>query len=184
MKIKSNFLLLVILSFAAESHICAQAQTISPQKQDHSIQEDPDQLIAKVIRSTLIRGESTTTEGYHAYTWVPPSAEDLAKISDLGVKAVGPLSKYLDSPRPFVQLLAVRLLGEIGGVEVVEPLKRGLTTNRWVVVRTQSLSSLIKTPDSLALPIIENMRKDADPLVRKRAEDLLTLHYHLVLPSQ
>jgi hypothetical protein len=163
------------------THDYAQNRETKPQKQDSKIEDDPDTIVANVIQSTLKRGESITDNGYRAYTWVPPSQEDLSKIDYLGVKAVVPLSKYLDSPRPFVQLLAVRLLGQVGGAEAVEPLKRGLATNRWVVVRTQSLSSLVKTPDSLALPIIQNMRKDADPLVRKRAEDLLTLHYGLTL---
>jgi HEAT repeat protein len=183
MKPNKTLLLLILLSNFAGWHICAQTQATSPPKQDFPV-VDPDAVVADVIQSTLKRGESTTSEGYHAYTWVSPSEEDVAKISDLGVKAIAPLSRYLDSPRPFVQLLAVRLLGKVGGAEAVEPLKRGLATDRWVVVRTQSLSSLIGTPDSLALPIIQSMRKDADPLVRKRAEDLLTSHYHLGLPSQ
>ena len=181
MKTKKVFCLLVFLSTFAEWQFRTQAQPISSQKQ--VLPEDPDTVVANVIQSTLKRGESTTPDGYHAYTWVSPSQVDVAKITDLGVKAIAPLSRYLDSPRPFIQLLAVRLLGEIGGIEAVEPLRRGLTTDRWVVVRTQSLSSLIKTPDSIALPIIQSMRNDADPLVKKRAEDLLTLHYHLTLSN-
>jgi len=63
-------------------------------------------------------------------------------------------------------------LGEIGGPEVVPPLKRGLEAGRWVVVRTQSLSSLLRVPDDLALPIIRDAVHDSDPQVSGRAKDL------------
>jgi HEAT repeat protein len=77
----------------------------------------------------------------------------------------------------------VRLLGEIGGTDVVPPLKRGLEASRWVAVRMSSLSSLRSVPDDLALPIIRSAVLDSDPRVAELARTLLTDYYHLHDPT-
>jgi HEAT repeat protein len=77
----------------------------------------------------------------------------------------------------------VRLLGEIGGTDVVPPLKRGLEASRWVAVRMSSLSSLRSVPDDLALPIIRSVVLDSDPRVAELARTLLTDYYQLHDPK-
>jgi len=140
-----------------------------------------DARVVAIMDKILKRGEGHAEgrEDVKTRTWVPPLPEDIASIREIGPQAIGPLNKALDSQSPFRQLLAVRLLGEIGGPEVVPPLKRGLEAGRWVVVRTQSLSSLLRVPDDLALPIIRDAVHDSDPQVSGRAKDLLTDYYHL-----
>jgi hypothetical protein len=140
-----------------------------------------DAKVAAIMDGILKRGEGHAEgrEDVKTYTWVPPSPEDIARIRELGPQAIGPLNKVLDSRSPFRQLLAVRLLGEIGGPEVIPALKRGLEDDRWVVVRTQSLSCLLHVPDDLALPIIRSAVHNRDPQVSGRAKDLLTEYYHL-----
>jgi hypothetical protein len=137
---------------------------------------DADTKVATILDGILRRGEghSEGREDVKTTTWVPPSFADIEQIREIGHDAIAPLNKALDSQTPFRQLLAVRLLGEIGGTDVVPPLKRGLEVSRWVVVRTQSLSSLRSVPDDLALPIIRGAVLDSDPRVAERARTLLT----------
>ena len=182
MRIIHLLVLFACLVSSSTARTSGQTQEVTS-KNDAQDAPDPSSIVNEIIKSTLQRGEGTTPQGYRFSTWIPPTQEDLFRIKALGEQAVAPLSKYLDSPRPFAQLLAVRLLGEVGGAAAVEPLKRGLDASRWSVVRAQSLSSLASTPDSMALPIIQDMRKDSDPLVRKRAEDLLTLRYGQILAN-
>jgi HEAT repeat protein len=146
---------------------------------------DADAKVAAILDGILRRGEghAEEREDVKMSTWVPPSFSDIEQIREIGHDAIAPLNKALDSQTPFRQLLAVRLLGEIGGTDVVPPLKRGLEANRWVVVRTQSLSSLRSVPDNLALPIIRSAVLDSDLRVAERARTLLTDYYQLDAPK-
>jgi len=142
---------------------------------------DADATVAAILDRILRRGEGHAEgrEDVKTSTWVPPSFADIEQIREIGHDAIAPLNKALDSQTPFRQLLAVRLLGEIGGTDVVPPLKRGLEANRWVVVRMSSLSSLRSVPDALALPIIRSAVLDSDPRVAEHARTLLTDYYQL-----
>jgi hypothetical protein len=142
---------------------------------------DADAKVAAILDRILRRGEGHAEgrEDVKTSTWVPPGFDDIEQIREIGHDAIAPLNKALDSQTPFRQLLAVRLLGEIGGTDVVPPLKRGLEANRWVVVRMSSLSSLRSVPDALALPIIRSAVLDSDPRVAERARTLLTDYYQL-----
>lgn len=147
---------------------------------------DADAKVAAILDGILRRGEGHAEgrEDVKTSTWVPPSFADIEQIHEIGHDAIAPLNKALDSQTPFRQLLAVRLLGEVGGADVVPPLKRGLEANRWVVVRMQSLSSLLSVPDDLALPIIRSAVLDSDPRVAESARTLLTDYYQLEDPKR
>jgi hypothetical protein len=142
---------------------------------------DADAKVAAILDRILRRGEGHAEgrEDVKTSTWVPPGFDDIEQIREIGNDAIAPLNKALDSQTSFRQLLAVRLLGEIGGTDVVPPLKRGLEANRWVVVRMSSLSSLRSVPDALALPIIRSAVLDSDPRVAERARTSLTDYYQL-----
>lgn len=135
-------------------------------------------VVQEVVQATLKRGEGEV-QGYKTSTWVPINATDRKKVVDLGSEAVGPLAERVNSTVPFVQLIAVQLLGSIGGRESVAPLTNALRSDRWVVVRMQALSSLTNTPEVTAVPIIQGMKKDEDPRVRQRAEEILNDYYGL-----
>ncbi len=79
----------------------------------------------------------------------------------------------------FIQLIAVQLLGTIGGEQSVVPLQQALSSDRWVVVRIQSLTSLTNTSDAKAIPLIVGMSKDGNSLVGERAESTLLDHYRI-----
>ena len=79
--------------------------------------------------------------------------------------------------------MAVRLLEAIGGANVVPPLKRALGSDKANSVRMGALSALRCAPDNLAVPIIRSAMNDPDPLVAKRAKDLLTDYYQIEVPK-
>jgi HEAT repeat protein len=144
---------------------------------------DADAKVAAIMDVILKRGEGYA-EGrpdIKTYTWIPPSPEDLNRIREIGHGAIAPLSKALEPPytRPFQRTLAVRLLGEIGGADIVPPLKRALEPSNPNSVRVSALAALLNAPDDLAVPIIRNAIHDPDPAVAQRAKELLTEYYKL-----
>jgi len=134
------------------------------------------QKVDQMLDRILARGEGHVGN-VKTTTYVHPTQKELDEIRTMGVSAVPALSKAIDDPNPFRELLAAQLLKEIGGTEVVEPLTRGLSPKKWTLVRTQCLSSLTSAPPEEARPIIEKMQDDPDERVKKRAGDLLTAHY-------
>jgi hypothetical protein len=144
---------------------------------------DPDAEVAAIMDSILIRGEGHVGN-VKTSTWVPPSPEDIERIREIGHDAIAPLNKALNFPRrSFQQFLAVKLLGEIGGADIVSPLKRALEPDKPNSVRFAALAALLSVPDDLALPIIRSAVHDSDPLVARGAKELLTDHYQLDVPE-
>jgi hypothetical protein len=137
-----------------------------------------DATVAAIMDDVLRRGEGRV-EGapdVKTYTWVPPSQEDVERIREIGHDAIAPLDKALDPPnkRPFQRILAIRLLGEIGGVDVIPPLTRALKAENPNSVRIAALAALVNVPKDLALPIFREAIRDSDPIVARRAQELLT----------
>ncbi len=130
----------------------------------------------------LSRGE-THIGDVVANTWIPPSEDDLNKIRAIGPNAIPVLDHALDSKAPFRQFLAVRLLGTVGGADIVAPLQRVLQLNAPNSVRMAALAALRSAPDSMAVPIIKQHIKDQDPLVAKRARDLLVDYYKITIAN-
>lgn len=136
--------------------------------------ECTDTVIHDLVINILKRGEGRTETGIRTTTWIPPRDEDNAKVKNCGEEAIVPLSQFLDSDEPRAQLLAVRLLGVVGGPGIVSPLQRALEPSRWVVVRTQALSSLMSAPKTDAIPIIRSvLSRDRDPQVQSRGNAIL-----------
>jgi HEAT repeat protein len=151
---------------------------ILPQSVAAATSDDAGKEVAALMDSIIARGEGHIGN-VRTNTWVPPTAEDQAKIRKIGHDAIGPLNKALDSQRPFRQLLAVRLLAAIGGPDIVPPLNRAFDPSRANSVRMASLSAMRSVPDDIAIPIIRRALKDSDPLVAQRARDILIQYYHL-----
>jgi hypothetical protein len=157
--------------------IAALAQATSTQSSS-----DPDAEVAAIMDSILVRGEGHVGN-VKTSTWSPPSAEDIERIREIGHNAIAPLNKALNFPRrSFQQLLAVKLLGEIGGTDVVPSLKRALEPDKPNSVRFAALFALLNVPDDLALPIIRSAVRDSDPVVARFAEQLLADYYQLPVP--
>jgi HEAT repeat protein len=171
--LRTSFIAIVIFCMLP---LCGLAQQVSAPA--NRISETPQSVVNDVIASILKRGAGRSG-GYAVKTWVPPSDSDLRSIRDLGQAAIPPLDVRVDDPDPFVQLLAVRFLGEIGGSGTVVPLRRALSADRWSFVRTQSMTSLINAPDGDTVPILKGLVSDQDGRVRDRARALLRDHYHV-----
>ena len=114
-------------------------------------------------------------------TWVPPTAEDIAEVKQLGIGAIAPLDRAFVAKRSFQRLLVVRLLSEIGGAGIVPTLKRALDPALPNSVRVGALDALTTTPDDLALPLIRANVNDKDPLVAMKAKDILANRYHVAV---
>jgi HEAT repeat protein len=132
-----------------------------------------DERVTAVIERTLHSGESVTPDGIHAITFVPPSNCDRAEIRSMGVRAVAPLARFVDSPNNFAQLIAVRLLAEIGGPETAAPLERALDPKMWQPLRLNALYGLGKLDHRLAIPVLQRMAQESDPKIRDTAGSLL-----------
>lgn len=148
-----------------------QSQTASPSG-------DANTRVAAIMDGILKRGEGHIGD-VQTNTWVPPTPEDFEKIREIGDAAISPLNQELESRLPFRQLLAVKLLGAIGGPDIVAPLKRALEPDKQNSVRMASLAALRSAPDEMALPLIRSSLHDSDPLIAQRARDLLINYYHL-----
>jgi len=138
--------------------------------------------VAAILDKILKRGEGSIGN-IKTTTWVPPSQEDIERIREIGQSAIPPLDRALDSHRPFEQLLAVRLLGAIGGANVVGPLNRALGSGKANSVRVAALWALRSAPVDLAIPIIQSAVGDPDPLVARHAREVLTDYYQVEVPK-
>ena len=131
------------------------------------------QKIQAIMQATLKEGQFTTAGGIKATTRVPPSAERLDEVKQLGKSAVPVLAAYLSSESPRAQELAMRFLAAIGGDRIVEALRGFAKHSAFPSNRAEAVMFLVETPLSKALPIIEDVSKtDPDPDVRKTAFEL------------
>lgn len=174
---KSIYVIL-LFAFSLGQVSCPEWLSALQETASGAAQADVELKVTSLLDQILSRGEGQVGD-VKTNTWVPPSKEDVATIRALGQKSIAPLNHALSSPVPFRQLIAVRLLEEVGGPDTLPVLKRGLEPDRWVVVRMQSLSSLRSVPDDLAIPILRNALHDTDIHVARRAHDLLVDYYHV-----
>lgn len=150
------------------------------QPAEQTLSSDPDTAVASLIDRILTRGE--TVQGtIRMSTYVPPTAEDIAAIKHLGSSAIPPLDKAFTAKRSFQRLLVTRLLGEIGGPEIVPTLRRALDPALPNSVRASALDALTTAPDDLALPLIRTSVKDPDTLVASKAKSLLADRYRVAV---
>ena len=132
-----------------------------------------DQFIRAIIERTVCRGQFVTPEGVHGWTFVPISDSDRAGVIALGVQALGSLTNIADTGSSFAQLIAVRLIADIGGPAAAPPLERALEPTVWMPTRMAALYGISKQDPKLADPILRRMTLDADPKIREIAAFLV-----------
>jgi HEAT repeat protein len=114
--------------------------------------------------------EGTTPEGVKVTTWMPPDESVESQIKCLGPVAVPAISALLRSDRSFGVLLAVRMLGWIGGPEIVLSLKGLLETSTSQIAKVNALEALSTAPVEQALPIVQHvLESDSNRYVREKA---------------
>lgn len=130
-----------------------------------------------IIMETLKRGEFTTAEGVTGITRTAPSAEEVEEIRSYGDRAVLPLEEHFSSGNAFEYELAMRLMGELGGKRIIEPLQKVILYDPSARKREYALRWITQGPwDRASKVISQAAENDPDPNVRKVAEELLSAH--------
>jgi hypothetical protein len=99
--------------------------------------------------------------------------EDMAEIQRYGLRAIPALSTYILNPNSRIERVAIRLLGAIGGAEIVPPLLRVLEGSSSSEGRYEALLNLERAPCSKAVAsaILRVAENDPDPNVRDQARE-------------
>ena len=130
-----------------------------------------------IIRETLKRGEFATAEGVKAITRIPPLAADMEEVKSYGDQAVLPLEEHFQSSNGFEYELAMRLMGELGGKRIIEPLKKVILYDQSARKREYALRWITQGPwDQASKVINQAAENDPDANVRKVAKELLSGH--------
>jgi hypothetical protein len=145
---------------------------------DNTVTSEVSQEIQRIFDKDLGAMEHPLSSGGVAATWIGPDDSDRAQVKCLGAAAVPYIAGNLGSRRPFGQLLAVRMLGWVGGAEIVSPLATVLkesTSQTIKVSALEALSSVAETDSRDTLDVVA--RSDSNPRVRQRASEILA-RYH------
>jgi hypothetical protein len=154
------------ISLAQDASPCGSVDRTSSEAIKHEV--------TRIFNETLDRMEYSTSEGVRAATWMGWSVADEEQIKCLGMQAVPFVVEHLESQRSFGQLLAVKMLGWLGGKEIVLPLAGILKKVNSEPVKFSALESLFAAPESEARPILSDISKsDPDPSVREWAARIL-----------
>src|SRR5450432_2244296 len=73
-------------------------------------------------------------------------ADDVLEIQKYEAKAVSGLSKFLLNKNARIERVAIRLLGAIGGAEIVDPLLNVIEKSPSLMSRTEALLNLQRAP--------------------------------------
>lgn len=151
---------LVTVIFAADKH-----------KRAVSVRE----RVAKIVRVRLSDGVMVIN-GMRVQTRIPPSEQITKEIRECGNAAIPYLENYLRSQDDHKRLIAVELLGLLGGTRVVGPLKNVIEKDRSPTLRILAIRWLSQQPASLTSAIFSKAASDdVDADVRRTAKDILRL---------
>jgi len=129
------------------------------------------QKIQSIVQATLKEGEFTTADGIKATTRVPPSAERIEEVKQLGKSAIPVLAAYANSESPRAQELAMRFLAGIGGDRIVEPLRgfakhSAFPSSRFQLFSVLPSNKLIHTCCAFAIVALKRKRKKKNVFIR------------------
>jgi hypothetical protein len=136
------------------------------------------ELVKAIIDQTVCRGSFVTPDGVRGRTFVPISESDRATVLGLGEQAVRSLTSIADDGDSFSQLIAVRLIADIGGADAAPPLERALKPTVWMPTRMAALYGISRQNLTIAEPILHRMAMDADPKIKATAASLLQEIHH------
>lgn len=163
-----QIVILLVLSAVVVASSGQETQTIRPTS-EASVRK----RISTVIRDINTRGHHEV-DGLKIWTRSLPSDEELNEVRGYGEAAVPVLTDYLKSEDARDRELAMRFLGQIGGSQIVEPLRMVLLSDNSPGVRQSALHWLTLAPWDLASPIIErSAASDVDQRVRDAAKEIL-----------
>jgi hypothetical protein len=97
----------------------------------------------------------------------------MAEVQRYGLRAIPALSTYILNPNSRIERVAIRLLGAIGGGEIIPHLLKVLEESTSVGGRYEALLNLKQAPCSKAVAnaILRVAENDPDPNVRDQARE-------------
>jgi hypothetical protein len=97
----------------------------------------------------------------------------MAEIQRYGLRAIPALNTYILNPNSRIERVVIRLLGAIGGAEIIPPLLRVLEGSSSAGGRYEALLNLKQAPCSKAVAsaISRVAENDPDPSVRDQARE-------------
>lgn len=132
--------------------------------------------ISTLIRDIISRGNHGAN-GIKIWIRSLPSNEELDEVRGYGEAAIASLTDCLKSEDARERELAMRFLGQIGGSQIVEPLRMVLLSDTSPGIRQSALHWLTLAPWDLASPIIErSATSDVDHKVRDTAKEIIVGH--------
>lgn len=139
---------------------------------DRSSPAQVRQEVNRVFNETLDGMDNILPSGVKATTWLPPDDSVRAEIKCLGPVAVPTVADILGTTgRSFGHLLAIQMLGWIGGPDIVPPLRQILLKpGDSLLLKFAALDSLLAAPPDKALPVVQEvLHLETDPRVLERA---------------
>lgn len=143
---------------------------VMAQNQNASVIQD---RVDEIIRSTLRESEFSVNGVRAVPMSAVPSKDAIAKIASLGEAAIPALTKHVEEQDPREQQLAVRLIGSIGGPNIVLPLSNAIHDSRFPVTRMMALDLIASAPEKDFVPVVKSALSDQNALVRRKATEVL-----------
>lgn len=141
---------------------------------DNTVPSAVAEEVQRIVDKDLSAIEVALPSGGVAATWIGPDDSDIAQLKCLGAAAVPYIANNLASRRPFGQLLAVRMLGWIGGKEILLPLADVLRNSTSETVKVSALEAISSLSEADTVDTLDTVAKsDRSPRVRRKASEIL-----------
>ena len=131
-------------------------------------------IVKRTMAAALAHCHSKTSDGIEAFTFIPPSNDEIETIKSLGSAAVEPLSTYVQVKVDcgFAPLFALKFLTALRNPAALGAFQRAFAQDQWEVTRMYALAGMFETSKTAAEPYVKAALEDKLPNVRHMAEGL------------
>jgi hypothetical protein len=130
-----------------------------------------DAIVHRAAEPTVLSSPSSPVKITSAQIFFSP--DEVTEIQRYGPRAIPTLSKYILDRNSRIERVAIRLLGVIGGPEIVRPLLDVLDNSTSPLGRYEALLNLKQAPctKEVARTILRVSQNDSDPNVVDQARE-------------
>jgi hypothetical protein len=130
-----------------------------------------DAIVHRAAEPMVLSSPSSPAKITSAQIFFNP--DEVAEIQRYGPRAIPTLSKYILGRNSRIERVAIRLLGVIGGSEIVRPILDVLDKSTSPAGRYEALLNLKRAPctKEVARAILRVAENDPDPNVRDQARE-------------
>ena len=161
---------IVLALLAGRVVFAGQAQEATNSADEVAITRNIDQTIQRAID----RSRFTVPGGATGMTTPVLSSQEYAVVQSYGDQATPILAQYLSSTSFFKQLLAMRLLANLGSNSAKDTLDAFAEKARMASTRYYAVDFVASSGRKKDIAVLEKLAKaDPDPNVRRRALDVL-----------